>query len=275
MGPEDYEDLADHIMDRILRKDIPCSNGKGGNSSSVPSPLDGYRVATSIGVCHAMMNWGGDRHLLALRAEGVVACLFYTMCACIGEARHFYRVGPGSASIVAQGKDRAMTTDPSLFVNKEREESFKVEGGACIGRGDVYNRTNALPLIDQLRAMKDIAADLAQPGWEGSFGGNSWQNAALLSMQLGRALILFCNSPSKLRWDKVALLYNRTINAVHNNGKVMTKWISPEAFVQGAKIPTLCFINPIAALTTLGFYDPKISHNQLSRQFRREMKETK
>ena len=237
---KDYRALADRIMLRIAYPEKVTQAELMNNRTRCRD-----RVVTSIGVCHAMASWGPEPHLLSLRAEGVVNCLFYTIKACFGEVRHFHRSGPGRADLELPGL-RPMKTDLGDFINAD--DMYKLKYGEReIGRDTVYANVTGLCLYDQLRILQRVVKDLHNPGWSQQFGGESWADAAWTARILGYTLIRFCEKPDAAGWAKCAMLYNRVINACHNSGKVLTKWCSSDVFEVGNRAPVMCLMNPVAA----------------------------
>ena len=261
-----YEALAESIMANVVHR---VGLNLVPNASIEQNE---HRVATSIGVCHAMMAWGPERHLIELRAAGVVTCLLYSLAACFGELRHFYLAGPGRDG-TGEDEKRERLTKLETFLNKAEIASLHSPSIVC--RRQLYASIFSVPLVEQLKMIKDAEKDLEPPGWNSPFGGSSWANVANLTSLLGEALLLFCKKPNSSHWKEVALLYNRTINAAHNGGKVMTKWCPVSAFKAGARAPGFCFLNPFAAEIALGLSDLTRNRNpaRVRLDFARKTKE--
>ncbi len=269
MTQTDYEELAHEVMLKFTTK----------HEAKVETDI--YRVETSIGVCHTMANWGADKHLLALRAEGIVSCFQFTARACLGELRHFYRRGPGRGGVEPE---KLMQTDLGKFMSEFNAKGLVIGGGDYISREDIYDSVGNLTLADQISLMKTSRIDLAEPGWKQvapgfktdcGFGGVRWAQCATLAWRLGRALVAFCKKPDQERWEKAALLYNRTINVCHNGGKVLTKWCPPDVFDTGVNSPSLCLLNPVVAHTIFGSDTLRVSRTQTLRDFKRQVMEVK
>ncbi len=276
MIQSDYEELANEVMVRLNSGPKDTKDAKG-------TERDRHRVETSIGVCHAMGGWGPEKHLLALRAEGVVNCFLYTTYACLGELRHFYHHGPGRLAV---SPEKPMLTDLTQFMSEQAASVVKACDGPRISRERVYKNSTGLAVADLIGLMKTARVDLAEPGWKkisalhntanNGYGGVRWAESATLAWQLGRALVGFCKKPSAERWLKASMLYNRTINSCHNGGKVLTKWCGPGYFITGSSFPGFCLMNPVVAETVLGLSPEKmISRAQTLREFKRKTREVR
>lgn len=237
----DHEYISRIIMGRLLAPEAIKELGVAGAA-------DQNRVLTAIGTCHAMLGWGPEPHLLRLCAEGIVACFRYSATACLGEIRHFYRVGPGSRPGIK------LTTDMQLALGQEAYAQFKTE--KCISRNLTYTAVSLLPPRVQIKLLIQARADFNRAGWHQAFGGPSWAEAAKQTAWLGRSIISFCAKPNAGRWRRLQFRYNATLHACHNNGKVLTKWVPGAALTNGAAAPTLCFMNAFVAETLLFAAEP-------------------
>jgi len=186
----------------------------------------------SVAILHTIPYWGPEPHLLKLRVAGVVMLARLLTAACLGEARHFYRSGPGSFlhGIMPCVEWEALTGVPlSKAKGDLQRESVFMEALAI----------NSLPLL--LRYITQCVEDFRGP-WRGasdatdakgdytgscSFGGPKWRDAARLTREMISACIAFCDAPGQGEWDEVLDTYNRAVNAVHNGGSLLSKFCSP------------------------------------------------
>lgn len=258
---EDYEYIARIIMQRLLQRerieDIVWGDAAHPQSGNIHT----WQVATSIGVCHAMQEWGADPHLLRLRGEGVAACFRYSATACIGEVRHFYSNGPGRC-------DAQHVTDMKSVLSPDSYEGFLARDK--ISRKSAYTGSSRLPLSAQIRLVEQTRRDFKHPRWHSAFGGPSWAAAARQTAWLGHSITSFCEKPDTRRWLRLQCRYNATLHACHNNGKVLTKWIIDKALNAGATAPTLCFMNPFAAEVVLHAPDSLPSLTDLQQALKEE-----
>jgi hypothetical protein len=193
---------------------------------------------TSAATLHCSPQWGNDWHLLKLRVEGACAMATFTAVACLGEMRHWYVSGPGRASRSRSGDD------PQIGFGKI----------AFSGRGESVDReavfTDALDFTSsELEKLMDHAqSDFAHGSWKGNFGGYNWSEIAKFSHNLFRRLTRFSDTPSWGTWQRVMEDYNSLLNAAHNSGKVLDKWVTLDriAQVQGPS-----FVNSFVASVVL------------------------
>ena len=258
----DYEHIAHVILSRLLNREPIRARGENPPEIDVDAPC----VTTSIGVCHAMPGWGTEPHLLRLRGEGVAACFRYSATACVGEIRHYYRVGPGKYG----SSKPPPATDMKLVLGPEGYTQFLGKDGVRIGRDTTYTAMSLLSLPVQIRLLLQARDDFQKRAWNSSFGGKSWAEAAFQTAWLGRSIIAFCNRPNSTTWRRLQFRYNATLHACHNNGKVLTKWVSMSALNGGAQAPSLCFMNSFTATTAL--YPPELPpFGVLQQKFEKEL----
>lgn len=239
----DYNYLARLILAELLEPRMITDGGGPGAASLQKSSPDKWRVTTAIGTCHAMAGWGRDRHLLRLRATGAVACFAYAASAAIGELRHFYRTGPGSADNARPRIEH--TTDMKGVLSASEYHDFITHHE--VTRNPAYSRMSVLPIAVQESLLNTAAHDFLIPGWGSSFGGKRWSETASQAAWLGRALISFCKRPEKRRWNRVQSRYNATLHCCHTHGKVLTKWVPNTVLDLGSNAPGLCFMNSFTA----------------------------
>lgn len=219
--------------------------------------LQNQAIALSASVLHSMALWGNEPHLLRLRAFGAVTLAKFLVAACLGEARHFFRVGPG-----VYGKDSAV----------KWPELFQQYGLPCTKdnmrdhRNMVYEAALCMDLPSLLKTAEACARDFKGP-WgrrptnrdgdetaverdreltEGcSYGGKNWHIAATITAKFIRAIIAYIEEPTPERWELVAKYYNSALNTVHNGGYLLTKWIESSALDMAARAPCLGFISGV------------------------------
>ncbi len=241
LGRHDYEYMAALILTSITKPAV--IRDESFSPPGTGTKPDRWRVTTAIGTCHAMAGWDNSRHLLRLRAAGIVACFAYAASACIGEIRHFYRNGPGVSTIrLAQH-----TTDMKLVLNAHNYTRFMERSD--VSRNQTYSHTSLLPLTAQIKLMRQASADFNTAGWGGSFGGSRWAETATQAAWLGRSIISFCEKPGRRRWERLQSRFNATLHCCHTHGKILTKWVDQNVLDLGSSAPGLCFVNAFAAQT--------------------------
>ncbi len=246
MNRYDYAYLAQLILTQLLEpRVISDGSGNPGDTKAFSrSNPDKWRVTTAIGTCHAMAGWSNERHLLRLRAYGIVACFAYAAAASIGELRHFYRNGPGclNNALPAQAKH---TTDMKEVLSTTAYNAFIHRED--ISRGGAYKSMSVLPISAQIRLLTSVARDFRTPGWGSSFGGHRWAETASQAAWLGRALLSFVEHPERRRWERLQSRFNATLHCCHTHGKTLTKWVPSPLLDLGSKAPGLCFLNSYTA----------------------------
>lgn len=214
------------------------------NFGKVDHDVQEDMVRAAVATLHASPQWGNDVHLLKLRAEGVCATMIFTACACIGEDRHFYgRVGPGHHRNGGADAECQLFNDVKGFALSEDDKPL---------RERVYDEALKLPLPKLRQYLAQATRDLGHPDWQGNYGGSSWKRCGNLCLEGFEALDKFIEHPTELKWQNVMSAYNRVINATHNNGKVLTKWVRGYTMDQLSMGPAFGFISPYVADLCLG-----------------------
>jgi len=196
------------------------------------------QILTSVATLHAMSHWGPEQHLIRLRAFGATTLARYLAAACAGEARYFFSNGPGQF-----GHKPAVPWDDVLGFEEIKKE-----------RSTVYGRALNLPLESLVPVLEGCVEDFGGL-WCGrnqdrrgdgscAYGGRKWKKASEWALKLTEALVEFKKSPDKLRWNEVVHAYNVAVNVVHNNGRLLTKWVDAATLDKVAKAPQLGLINP-------------------------------
>jgi hypothetical protein len=83
----------------------------------------------ALAALHAQHGWGPEWHLNHLRAAGVVFTIKLVLASCVGEARHFYRAGPGLQWYKEIAKREEDPADTSWADRMDRAQSAIEEGG--------------------------------------------------------------------------------------------------------------------------------------------------
>lgn len=232
----------------------------------------------AVGVLHAQHQWDNSPHLMRLRAEGVAGILDFTAAACIGEDRHFYQVGPGGSNETMEpqkpehcGGENCETCDQLHREWRHQHEywrrNYKHETKLVIdaesncelvqdykatkpARDSVFARVLTMP-SDQIKSHLIGCEQDFGGTWKQGFGGSSWQDAAQKCLVGYERVEAFLREPNKKNWLKVMAQYNAIVNACHNGGKILNKWISASGMDKAAYCPGPIFINPFTAQTVL------------------------
>ena len=240
LKPSDYKKIAKRLAARLSKSfaDFDYADQRTA-------------VLTAVGALHAMPQWGREEHLLALRAEGFAATLVFTTAACLGELRHWWSAGPGRSGM-SDDNGRfipAIENPRNQLVRRDKASPT----GQQLNREQVYEESMKLSSIELHKAAKECALDMPKEvGWSSGYGGDGWASAANWAAKGFEAAERFIRHPTAKRWLDAVLAYNTIINQVHNNGKILTKWISSETMSAINSCPGPAFINAFAANVVLG-----------------------
>lgn len=232
-------------------------NGYGYENEPYHKRMQEIALA-AVGTLHASPQWGREHHLLKLRAEGVVAMLRFTGAACLGELRHWFGLrGPNRGDFASEVLKHAP------FVQNEgdedRERRLRPE------RHTVYELAFHLPLRVLEQYMLQAAEDFNAPGWQGGYGGRKWGDAAQQNADAIKAVRAFLDNPTPGHWKLVMGAYNRVVNAVHNGGKILNKWLSETAMDTIAEMPSTAFVSEaVAAMVLDGLVDERQGHDKVN-----------
>jgi hypothetical protein len=217
------------------------------------------RAAFSVGVLHSLSAWGNAPHLLWLRMAGAGMMARLLVSACVGEARHFYRCGPGAHS----PKVKSKLPWKKIIGKSLGPTSFDVERGKVLEK--VYRYS--IPTLRGMafRARQDFqgdwgngAVELDRYGEEirdqglSSFGGKKWAASARIAMELCDAIIAFERHPTQKRWGSLLMCYNAGVAAAHNGGRLLDKWAEWDEINACAETPQFGLISPQAMFICTG-----------------------
>lgn len=210
----------------------------GHTASPLSSPLAPYHsglAALALGIGHARAAWGPEDHLLRLRAWGLLVLLRLTMSSVIAETRHWWAHGPGKYNVSRKSK-----TPWGEFVEAKYFSDFSAACGAS--RDVIFAETVFMPTNTVARWCRAACQDLRGPGWSTAFGGKAWRKAGLTALLLWRAVGKFMREPNGANARTVGKFWNRTLNAVHNNGPILTKWVCAPLLGVADAVPVLPFL---------------------------------
>ncbi len=221
---DDYEDIKSYLLNRFNN----------------PYPILRYReqrhvAVTAAAVLHAQAAWGNELHLLRLRAEGLYAMLTCMAVAAAGELRHYYMQGPGHCRApVCAGMVEFSRGDEHQVVNREgmycRNFSWKIEQSRKIIEAGCVD-------------FKDWDSE--------SYGGRKWQEACELTRDTFGTLDRFMAHPCEAHWNQLIRDWNALLNAVHNGGVVLSKFVSQYGLHVINDAPGHGLMNPLVACTVL------------------------
>ncbi len=214
-------------------------------------------VPLAISTLHAMPYWGREAHLLRLRMAGAMTMLRLLTAACVGEDRHFYRVGPGS---------RGSSASKVEWTRLGYSLDFIKAGDAS--RDGVYDKVLPKSLGALITLLKACVEDFSTKGWNRSdhcgdrhcrscgsmrdtstkysFGGPKWADCSRIALRLGEALEAFRLKPEKATWTAVVSAYNAGVLAAHNGGKCLDKFCGSEWVDACANAPQFGLIGRMA-----------------------------
>ena len=237
--------------------------------------------AAAIASLHAQPAWGREKHLLAMRVVGAVWAFQALSAACIGEARHFYRQGPGRCTegatpaidwrALVEGKPVGARGEWEDVSAEDKRRLFP----SSYDRSSVFTRVFLLTWPDVLPYTRAAEKDFSG-SWGGSvryrydcdgtrkrgsvtgscgYGGPKWRNSARIARKLGEALVAFRAKPSADSWAAVLAAYNLVISAAHNNGLLFDKFMGQSEINHCVHTPQLglaapCVGNVLATVAT-------------------------
>ena len=192
-----------------------------------------YAIMTAIAILHSCATWDNRPLYLALRAFAAVTVAKFVVAACIGENRHYNILGPGDT--------RGITQEFNMNVLKACQHSIGK-------RSEIYAEVLDTSLEPMSKWATQCSVDFLKRGWgddQDSYGGENWSNCA----NLANGLIRVINNARP--WANVLFELNRTTNAVHNGGNVLTKWLQDTQLDLLAEAPALGFLNLFAGKLAL------------------------
>lgn len=213
---------------------------------------DGPRdVLLSVATLHALPLWGNQPWLLRLRARGIMIAVRYGLAACLGESRHLI------VRLTDDDKQggRKCAVPWAKLLGKKGNVVLETPD-----RGYVFTRTFISPWTT-LRSLAKAAADdmwlnghprvkdwMAKGNnlsdFKCSFRGHRWEWAAHQVHDLICAVNKFIRKPDANSWGIVLGFYNAIINAAHNGGYLLNKWVEARHIDRVAGTPAYVFGYP-------------------------------
>lgn len=207
---------------------------------------------TACGCLHAQAMWSNAPHLLNLRAFGVIALAKLFSASCIGEARHFGRI------VARHGKTSNIDWQKLGGWSLSKAKSGGIE------RDQVYREALDYGLGKLRVLLMQSEKDFRTPGWGAydkaadkdmntsfSYGGPKWADAAAIGGALINAVNAFILCPSAEGWAEIVDCQNKAVNAAHNGGVILNKWLNKSEMDRMAVCPGVAFLNGIAGHVTL------------------------
>ena len=197
----------------------------------------------SLGTLHTQGLWGNGQSLLLFRAFAVSSIAKLLAVACIGEARHFFRHGPGQKNIrEVQVKWAKFSPVVDKAVRK---------GDGSMQRSDTFKYALRMQFVDLRECLYDAMLDLSPEGWNSSdggygYGGPKWADAANVTLFLMEMISEFCKTPTEKNWKNVIMATNDVVSVVHNGGRVLNKWINQDKMDKITASPGLGFLSDAA-----------------------------
>ncbi len=201
-----------------------------------------YMLATAVATVHASLNWDNRPVYLALRAFAAVTIAKFVTAACVGENRHYYKCGPGHGYVNTDdnGEKHVILSAKATFPWKQ----FGVEPKTNM-RTKVYQEVLGMSLKDMKKLPGYCVEDFSHEGWQkdSSYGGPKWAQCAQHADTLINLMW-----PHVQPWEEILGELNRTVNAVHNGGRILTKWLQDNQLNILAEAPAMGFINIFAGI---------------------------
>lgn len=237
LKPGDFRKIAgaiNHWNKLFLSMDLSDSRGK--DFRFVQSLL-----STTVGTIHAQHVWGNERYFLQLRGMAMSLLARFIVAGCVAEARYYWSTGPGRGGS-----------------NKKPAMDWEAITGNAQFRGD-SSRESIYQLVlnadlDELQEMAEAAEEDFSDDWRpgSNVGGESWRASAEAALKLVKAIKAFLRYPTTNKWNLCIKAANVAVNAAHNNGRVLDKWLAGQHLDMIALNPVWGFLNPVAAQVVLG-----------------------
>lgn len=239
-------------MAKFMRDNLPIQRG----SIETPETAASGAAALSVAVLHSQALWGPETHLLALRAHGATALARLFVAALLGEMRHYFTYVHG---VEMQTKLGDVIGLPEKTY-KQLREYFSVHS---VSRGKIFSHALALKWGSLEEHATTCRADFQQ-NWGGgsaeydrdgnrvssekgcSYGGRNWARCAKLTLALIQACNAFKAEPTAANWGAVIVAYNAAVEAAHNGGLVLHKFLDQGSIDAVVKAPQLAFLSPRA-----------------------------
>jgi hypothetical protein len=189
-----------------------------------------------IAALHAQALWGPERHLLVLRAVALTAMMRYGAAALLGELRHWGCHGPGRVNKSAQRKTDLGGIN-ALTCNCSRTQVYQV----------AFKQRSQ----DLAERLGPAFEDYMHPGWPGSYGGKNWATCTKAVAELYRRTAEFLVQRNEASWAEVVGGWNLVVNAIHNNGNLLNKFIGKPEMDRLAVVPAWGLVSQLVGRLTL------------------------
>lgn len=242
---------------KMLRKWGPLSRKV---DDEPPAASAETAAALAIATIHSQPLWGPDTHLLQLRAQGVAMTLRLFTAACLGEMRHYKAHVHGSRRVTNLEGVLAASAKYAHVEGAKSLEKAKSDLENGVSRNSIFRAAFELRwhelrkhLVDCQtdfrknwggRAVYDRRGNRLEDGGSSSYGGKNWAKCAGIAIALYDAAEAFRARPSAATWSAVLVEYNKAIEASHNGGLLLNKFIDQDLIDRVVKAPQLAYLSP-------------------------------
>lgn len=252
LRPVDYGRMAKYLRNRPLLTAAPYFPDVTHSAKGSKSIRRAEATAFSVATLHSMPHWGREPHLLRLRVEGVRTLVLLLAAACLGEMRHYFRVGPGRSdwSCGKWWTTRLGIEAPSRFTEHDRSAVFS----AALAKVKLADLPEMFAdMVHDFNAGWGNASRASREALEGrvrerhgstGYGGPNWAKASRMAQRLAEALLAFQAAPNEATWTTVTRHYNKAVAAVHNGGTLLSKFLDQSQIDRAVRVPQLAFMSP-------------------------------
>jgi hypothetical protein len=214
-------------------------------------------ILGAAGILQSCGLWDWSLEEIKLRAFAVSTIVRFVIAACVAESRHFYTNGPGRPDAPAQREPKLDWEELGLLFFQRVDSS-----GVSLRptRDKAAEFILDLPPRKLWKIARQAAADLKQPGWAGSYGGDNWWYSAEHAVFALSRIFRFMDEPSQERWQDVVASTNVLLSVVHNGGAVLSKWVSPKDLNFVSNWAAVGLMSPAVGHVLLVKYVPDFDH---------------
>lgn len=200
--------------------------------ASLPIPVSAKLAAAALGWFHASPIWPWQDAHIRCRAFMLSALLKTCAATCAGETRHGHYGHSDPVRAWFNGR-RA----------KDRPYA----------RAIIYQQVSEHGIRDLRSLLECCVQAFDKGGFRGSFGGKPWLRASAAGVGLASALqSLTHGAQDAKQWQRVLAAANKVANAVHNNGALLTKFLSTSDMFKCATNPVFGMLSPFLPYVTFG-----------------------
>lgn len=187
---------------------------------------------TAIATIHARGQWE-LAPTLNLQAAALPSLERFILASLVGEDRHIL-------NRITRSEVKLLEVLPDFTLASSRDSCYTpvLEG--------------VIPREKRKAAIKALIKDFDNSCWEGGYGGRKWKACAEAALYLHTALDVFYTNSTEANLSSAFVAANLAVNAAHNNGKIMTKWIENRALTLLNTAPSAGLLSNMTGKILLG-----------------------